>query len=185
MGLEAMSYAVGWRCWNITGDGVLWSPLNYGGDVQWEFGRNTAVCERRKRHDVPSGSCECGFRIMTDLAAFIHDCGHGRGCVNVTGRVRWLPKVCGLCSLYGRITGPDSVGDPPETLRGEVAMIRGPLFLGFPFKVAAQKLAERYAVPVVVANVLQGDWIFNGGLLRDLELWNNDRDALEGRLYLP
>jgi hypothetical protein len=179
-----MSYAVGWRCWDISGDGWLWSPLNSGDDVKWSFGRNTAVCERRKRHDVPSGSCECGFRIMTDLAAFIHDCGFGRG-VNVTGRVRWLPKVCGLCSLYGRIIGPDGVGDPPETLRGEVAMIRGPLFLGLPFQVAAQKLAERYAVPVIVANVPQREWIFGWQLARDWALWDENRDQLKGRMYLP
>ena len=188
----------GWRCWDISADGVLWSPLNYGEDVPWEPGPVRAICEVGGGHPVPDEGCSCGWRVMPALAAFVRS-----ACTDAAGRPIdldaldriplgqrprcFVPKAVGQAVLGGRTYGAYAYGDPDGAVRGELAMVTGPLYLGSPFGCAAALTAERYGADVVVSGLSQPQWMRRafaggGGLAEDARLYEHDPAALGDRL---
>jgi hypothetical protein len=96
----------------------------------------------------------------------------------------WYPKVVRRVELTGKILGRDSHGDPVGTVRGEIAQIISPVFLGMPFEWAASAVAMIYNVTVVISDVHQKDWI-KCGLESDWHAYQNKPEAIESRTYRP
>jgi len=169
----------GWRCWDISPNGHLWSPLNYGGDVEWPPGPMRAVCEApvtRERHPVPDPECSCGFRSVPDLGGFCT--------VILWGHKLFLPKVVGLARIGGRTCAADAYGDPGSAIRAEWAAVAGPLHLGQPFAAAAPLLAGVYGADVILSDTDQLDWM-SGAIAGDHAAWTASPASLGQRLYRP
>ena len=202
-----MTAVTGWRTWDISGDGTLWSPLNYGPDVAWPPGPLAAQCYApagREKHPIPDPSCSCGWRLLTTLDALTEGLMTVRDASGTTRAIplaeldrqesgsptMFIPKVIGLAASGGRTCDRDSYGDPDGTVRAQYAAVTGPLYLGQPFQRAAAAIADTYGADVILADVLQTAWIKglvtgSGGLAADMKLYAADPAQLGGRLYRP
>jgi hypothetical protein len=122
---------VGWRGWQVTGDGLLEAIVNPEASC-WHPGQAlSAVCTKNKRHPVPFMNCTCGFYATKTLAQLIDNDYHTSG-------------AFGTVSLWGKSI---------QFTDGYRAQFAYPREIWIPYTMLkfVEPLA-RYGVPVRLAN---------------------------------
>jgi hypothetical protein len=158
---------IGWRYWQVARDGHLVSGCTQPLAV-WANGGLTACCyyDRHPGEAPPAAGCECGVRVMPDLADLLHAVRHEPGLVGIHP-MKWMHDVglmyCLDRARHGVLQVPDVIGqvvvsgpvedgyggwprrDPAGTLRVERARVGRVLHLSAHLAHMVPAISLRYS----------------------------------------
>ena len=153
--------ALAFRFWRVR-DGVL-SGISAAAHLRqrWEPGLTRAAvrCSVDPAHEAPAPDCLCGLYVVPGDLPTVLDYLRRM----TLGRAPSTPVAVGAVRTVGpRLPAyPWPLGDPPGTVRVGAAEILGPLHLYPGDEAAPARLAARYGVAVVAADLSSAfpDWL--------------------------
>lgn len=161
------AHLTGWRWWQLTPAGYLTGWHTPYARQPWPGHTNvTAVCNHNRGDhgpdDAPWHDCECGLRIMPDLADLLDGIRHRPARTGITPQV-WqvigghdyhrtrqqagvlaVPDVIGQVVVSGTVEAPCPWDDPPGTLRAQRARVGDQLYVSSHLARLAPMVARRY-----------------------------------------
>src|SRR4051794_12696561 len=143
---DFLQAVVGYRAWHVEDDGLL-RPWTFTA-LPWTAGANRAVCARDVRHAPPVADCMCGLYALTDP-----------GDRRLDFRA---DQAVGAIAAWGDLEVHRS------GFRAEHACVVAlalPDRAGHEQRVALERAAERYCVPLVPAEQLSAEALRHGAPL--------------------
>jgi glycine cleavage system H protein len=145
---DFLQAVVGYRAWHVEDDGLL-RPWTFTA-LPWATGANTAVCARDVRHAPPVADCMCGLYALTDPGDRRLDFRSD--------------QAVGAIAAWGDLEVHRS------GFRAEHACVVAlalPDRAGHDQRMALERAAERYGVPLVPADQLSAEALRHGAPLPD------------------